>query len=93
VIAQVATVKPRIVKYELEGKRPPKKAVKGTRRVFAHGQWNDARLYEMDELRPGNQIAGLAVIEAPNTTLFVPADWRVRIDEHLVYWLTNGGKR
>ena len=32
---------------------------------------------------PGNEIGGLAVIEAPNTTLFVPHDWHVRIDEHL----------
>ncbi len=47
----------------------------------------------MDELRPGNEIAGLAVIEAPNTTLFVPPDWRVRIDEYEMYWLEKGGNR
>ena len=50
-------------------------------------------LYEMDELRPGNEIAGLAVIEAPNTTLFLPAQWKVRIDEHEIYWLTRAGAR
>ncbi len=41
----------------------------------------------MSELRPGNEIGGLAVIEAPNTTLFVPPDWHVRIDEYEIYWL------
>ena len=93
VVAQVATVKPRVIKYELEGKKPPKKASKGKRPVFHNAQWKDAQLYEMDELRPGNEIRGLAVIEAPNTTLFIPADWRLRIDEYQVYWLTKGGKR
>ena len=92
VVAQVATVKPRVIKYDLEGKKPPKKALKGKRPVFHNAQWNDAQLYEMDELRPGNEIRGLAVIEAPNTTLFIPADWRLRIDEYQVYWLTKGGK-
>ena len=37
------------------------------------------------------RLDGLAVIEAPNTTLFVPHDWHVRIDEHLIYWLTRKG--
>ena len=47
----------------------------------------------MGELRPGNEIDGLAVIEAPNTTLFVPHGWHVRIDEHDIYWLTQGGQK
>ena len=36
---------------------------------------------------PGNEIDGLAVIEASNTTLFVPPEWHVRIDEHDIYWI------
>ena len=47
------------------------------------------QIYEMGELCPGNEIDGLAVIEAPNTTLFVPGDWHVRIDEYDIYWLTR----
>ena len=39
----------------------------------------------MGELRPGNEIDGLAVVEAPNTTLFVPAGWHVKIDEYQIY--------
>jgi acetone carboxylase beta subunit len=93
VMAQVDTLKPKIIKYDLEGKKPAKKALKAVRPVFQKGQWHDARIYEMDELRPGNEVAGLAVIEAPNTTLFVPPDWRMKIDEHNVYWLTQGGKK
>jgi N-methylhydantoinase A/oxoprolinase/acetone carboxylase beta subunit len=47
----------------------------------------------MSELKPGNEIDGLAVIEAPNTTLFVPPEWHVRIDEHEIYWLKRGGAK
>jgi len=89
VIAQVDTVKPRLVRGELEGETPRPEAQKGVRQVFQKGRWHEAQLYEMSELRRGNEIEGLAVIEAPNTTLFVPEEWRVRIDEHEIYWLTR----
>lgn len=92
VVAQVATLKPRIVAAERAAKRPAKRACKAVRRVFRHGRWHDARIYEMDELRPGNELAGLAVIEAPTTTLFVPEDWRLSIDAHNVYWLTPAAR-
>jgi acetone carboxylase beta subunit len=90
VIAQVETVKPRVITYPLEGKAPRREASKGVRRVFQGGRWGDAKLWEMDELRPGNEIVGLAVVEAPNTTLFVPHGWRARIDERAIYWLEKG---
>ncbi|MFQ5666616.1 MAG: hydantoinase/oxoprolinase family protein [Candidatus Binatia bacterium] len=92
VMAQVATLKPAIMTHDLASKRPAQKARKPSRPVFQHGQWHEARIYEMDELRPGNEIAGLAVIEAPNTTLFVPADRRVKIDRYNIYWLTQARK-
>ena len=41
----------------------------------------------MEDLVPGNEIDGLAVIEASNTTLFVPPERHVRIDEHDIYWI------
>jgi acetone carboxylase beta subunit len=93
VIAQVDTIKPKLTRYDLGGKQPHKESSKGIRPVFQKGEWHDANIYEMSELRPGNEIDGLAVIEAPNTTLFVPADWHVRIDEYQIYWLTRGGKK
>ena len=91
VVARVDTVKPKLARQSLEGKKPPKTASKGTRKVFQKGRWHTAQIFEMGELRAGNEIGGLAVIEAPNTTLFVPHDWQVRIDEHLIYWLTRSG--
>ena len=91
VVAEVSTVKPLVVRKELEGKDPPANAEKGTRPVYQQGQWYNARLYEMDNLRPGNQIPGIAVIEAPSTTLFVPPGWRARIDEYDIFWMERGG--
>jgi len=78
---------PLVVRYGLEGKEPRKAASKGTRPVFQQGVWHEGQLYEMSELRPGNEIQGVAVVEAPSTTLFVPEGWKVRIDEHEIYWL------
>ena len=87
VVAKVATVKPKLCKHELQGKAPLESARKGIRPVYQKGKWNDADIWRMEDLRPGNEIDGLAVIEASNTTLFVPPDWHVRIDEHEIYWL------
>ncbi|MCH7599145.1 MAG: hydantoinase/oxoprolinase family protein [Myxococcales bacterium] len=87
VIAKVDTVKPKLRKHELQGKEPSKQAFKGKRQVFQRGAWHDADIWDMAKLVPGNEINGLAVVEASNTTLFVPPEWHVRIDEHEIYWL------
>jgi len=88
VIAKVDTVKPRLRKQKLQGRKPDRKtAFKGKRPVYREGKWHDADIWRMEALRPGNEIDGLAVIEASNTTLFVPAEWHVRIDAHDIYWI------
>jgi len=89
VTAKVATVKPRLRRHELADKKPSKEAFKFTRPVFRGGEWNDADIWRMESLVPGNEIEGLAVIEASNTTLFLPREWKLRIDEHDIYWLTR----
>jgi N-methylhydantoinase A/oxoprolinase/acetone carboxylase beta subunit len=87
VIAKVDTVKPKLREFKLGSKEPAKEAFKGKRQVFQQGKWHDADIWEMEKLVPGNAIDGLAVVEASNTTLFVPPEWHVRIDEHDIYWL------
>ena len=89
VIAKVATVKPKLRKFELAGKAPDKAAYKCSRPVYMRGAWQDADIWEMEKLVPGNEIDGLAVIEASNTTLLVPPEWHVRIDAHDIYWITR----
>ncbi|MBW1886277.1 MAG: hypothetical protein JRJ58_22315, partial [Deltaproteobacteria bacterium] len=91
VIAQVATVKPILARRELQGESPPAASRKGTRPVFQKGEWRDAQIFEMSELQPGNRLEGVAVIEAPNTTLFIPESWKLRIDDHTIFWLERMG--
>ena len=89
VIAKVDTVKPVLREFELSDPAPVAESKKGIRPVFIRGRWQDADIWEMEKLVPGNEINGLAVIEASNTTLFVPPEWHVKIDEHDIYWITR----
>jgi N-methylhydantoinase A/oxoprolinase/acetone carboxylase beta subunit len=77
--------KPLLPKKPLQEKRPPKAAKKGERSVYWQGEWIEAEIFEMDRLQPGNEIQGLAVIEAPSTTLVVPPDRYVFLDEHTIF--------
>jgi acetone carboxylase beta subunit len=82
-----ARVKPYLPRFPLEGKRLPPEAVKGERQVYWGGCWQAAGLYEMDLLRPGNEVEGIAIIEAPATTLVVPPGKKIRMDELKIIWL------
>ena len=86
--ASTPKIKPRLLKRPLEGKKPPREAIKGEREVYHDGVWNRATIYDMDKLRPGNEVRGLAVVEAPATTLFLPPGRRIRMDEWTLIWLT-----
>ena len=79
--------KPKIEPQSIVGKRPPSEAYKGERKVYVKGCWQTAKLFEMDALRPGNEVEGLAIIEAPATTLYVPDGKRIRVDEYNFFWL------
>jgi acetone carboxylase beta subunit len=82
--ATVSKIKPQVYKHTLASEKPDSSAYKGKRRVYFHGEWHEATLFEMEKLKPGNQIDGLAIVEAPNTTLFVPPERRIRLDEFRV---------
>lgn len=84
----VPKVKPKLSKRPLEGKKPPQEAIKGEREVYYNGVWGKATIYNMDKLKPGNEVHGLAVVEAPATTLFLPPGRRIRMDEWTLIWLT-----
>lgn len=81
IVAKVDKIKPQLTRQPLEGPTPPAEAKKGTRWMYYHRKWQEATLWEMDLLRPGNEIAGPAIAEHPATTLVIPAGDRVWIDE------------
>jgi len=51
------------------------------RPVFFDGGWLDTPFFERDSLRPGDAIAGPAVICERNTTVVVEHGWRMRLTE------------
>ncbi len=87
-VASIPKVKPKLIKRQLEGAQPPSEAIRGTREVYLNGTWHRATIYDMDAIRPGNEIKGIAVVEAPNTTFFIPPERRARMDEWSLLWLT-----
>ena len=86
-LATVDKVKPRIARQELGPAEPEADARKGERRMYHHGEWMTASTWEMERLRPGNRIDGPAIIEHPATTLLVPSERYVEVDEWNFLWL------
>ena len=80
-IASAPKIKPQLIRKPLIGARPDRKAYKGKRKVYFNGQWHLSDLWEMDELFPGNEVAGPAIIEHPATTLVVYPGDRITMDE------------
>ena len=77
--------KPRLPAKEIQRKDPSLEAGKGMRPVYWQGKWVDTQIFEMDRLEPGNEIQGLAVIEAPATTLVVPPERYVFLDKNNIF--------
>jgi N-methylhydantoinase A/oxoprolinase/acetone carboxylase beta subunit len=53
------------------GGKPAEACRTGTRRVYARGAYHDAAVYERLELAEGASIDGPAILEQPDTTIFV----------------------
>jgi len=89
-IARVKKVKPAFERHALQGPTPDAAAYKGVRPCYFDGRWVDAQLWDMDRLAAGNLVTGPAIVEAAATTLVVPPDARVRLDEWEFLWLEHG---
>ncbi|MGD9811499.1 MAG: hydantoinase/oxoprolinase family protein [Sphingobium sp.] len=70
-------------------KQPPAKsdtkvALRGERQVWLGGDatWVPTPVYDRAGLANGHEIAGPAIAESSQTTIFVPPGWRLRIDEY-----------
>jgi acetone carboxylase, beta subunit len=83
----VVTQKPKVPEEADAGQIPPASASIGNRPFYQHGEWKDARLFEMEALKAGNRIAGPAIIESPATTFVVPDGWVTDLDVHRIFHL------
>jgi N-methylhydantoinase A len=79
VTAVVAIPPPHLPKAE-PGEADPSAAHLGEKAVWFAGQPQRASLYNRDQLRPGHQFSGPAVIFQYDTTAVIPPDWRVTVD-------------
>lgn len=82
-------VKPTLERRAL-GASDPFSAHKGMRDAYIGGSWHRADLYEMDDLQPGHQVKGPAIIEHPATTLVVHPGDTVSIDEWTLLHYRHG---
>jgi acetone carboxylase beta subunit len=89
----VATQKP-VLPEDLDGGPvPPTEAFLGTRPFYRHKRWLDAKLWQMEALKPGNRIVGPAIIESASTTFVVPDGFETRLDKHRLFHLKETGTK
>ncbi len=79
--AEIDIPRPHLPRLGMSRPEPPSASEKGERIAFWHGAAAPFRVYEMDELRPGNLVRGPAIIEHPATTLMVAPGRRAQFDE------------
>ncbi|MBS1881456.1 MAG: hydantoinase/oxoprolinase family protein [Actinobacteria bacterium] len=79
--------KPVLPEEELGSTTPSVAAAKRTRKVFWRNRWIEASIWEMDHLRAGNVLDGLAIVEAPSTTFVVPPGRAAFLDRNRVFHL------
>jgi len=55
-------------------------------RFFSQGEWHDAAIYTREQLRPGQKVAGAAIIIEPHQTVVVEPGWQAELTakNHLV---------
>ena len=55
-------------------------AIKETRRVYAGGEWRDVKVFHRLDLSVGTSISGPAILEQPDTTIFLEPDMMGTVD-------------
>ncbi|MEU0520353.1 hydantoinase/oxoprolinase family protein [Streptosporangium sp. NPDC006007] len=63
----------------------------GRRQIVERGQPATADVYQRDSLRPGDRLAGPAIVEAPDTTIYLPAGVTAVVDPTHSIIATVGG--
>ncbi|TAM70682.1 MAG: hydantoinase/oxoprolinase family protein [Microbacteriaceae bacterium] len=91
-----AIAKPTVHEYGLQGEDPGAAAA-GSRKVFWPElmEWVETPIYDGTALRPGNLLAGAAIIEQPGTTIVVPPGATSVVDRfgnNIINLATGGSK-
>ncbi|MGI9415381.1 MAG: hydantoinase/oxoprolinase family protein, partial [Hyphomicrobiales bacterium] len=62
--------------------KSPDACTTGSRRVWSQGDWHDAAVYERLDLPCGAEIAGPALLEQPDTTIYIDPGLAGRVDAY-----------
>src|SRR5439155_5382221 len=73
--------KPALVMSE-SGPEDPIPALVTERAVAYGGSHGRAKVYKWESLKPGNKLQGCLILEAQNSTYFVPEGWNLEIDQY-----------
>lgn len=85
--------KPKLIERRLQAKDSAH-AWKGTRKILRGSTTTgEAKIYDWDQLQPGNQLEGPAILEDANTTYFVPENWILQMDKFNNAALTRQAKK
>jgi len=79
VLAVARTSKPRHARAKLT-RGDGREAYLGPQRIFENGKWNRGTLYDRALLRPGDRLAGPAVIVELSATTYLPSRWSASVD-------------
>jgi acetone carboxylase beta subunit len=60
---------------------------KDRRRVWWKDGWVDTAIYEQDDVRAGDVIAGPAIVESPADTFAIPPGRKATLDQHRIWHL------
>jgi N-methylhydantoinase A len=80
--------KPKLKEWPERG-RDASKALKGKRKVYLDGDFQEIPIYDRNLLEPGNTIAGPAIIEEVQSTTVVPSDFELTVDRYKNLILTS----
>ena len=86
------TPKPRQARAKLR-RGDGQAAYLGPQRIFENGRWRAGKLYDRMQLRPGDGLAGPAVIVELSATTYVASGWMAVVDGFGNLVLTPAGRR
>jgi len=81
-VTSASVIKPKLLRRDYMGK-DPSQAMKGKREVYFDGKFLKTKIYDMALLQVGNVIEGPGIIEGDETTVVIPVDRKVTVDEYL----------
>ena len=82
--AVIPKAMPVLKEHTLAGSTPKESAYVHSRKVNHKGEFHDFKVWQMSELEAGNIIFGPSIIRDPMTTLVIPPEKSIEIDQYMV---------